>query len=61
MNKRVWGHWSAFFIDVKLIKFVPLMNIDRFHIASTPADVQAVQGGVGFKQERLGGREGIVH
>ena len=38
-----------------------MMNIDRFHIARTPADVQAVQGEVGLEQESLGALECIFH
>ena len=60
-NRRVWRHWSAFFIDVPLIKFVPVINIDRLHIARTPADVQALQREVGSEQESLGALECIFH
>ena len=38
-----------------------MMNTDRFHIARTPADVQAVQGEVGLEQESLGALECIFH
>ena len=38
-----------------------MMNIDRCHIARTPADVQAVQGEVGLKQKSLGALECILH
>ena len=38
-----------------------MMNIDRFHITRTPADVQAVQGGVGLEQESLGALKCIFH
>ena len=38
-----------------------MMNIDHFHIARNPADVQAVQGEVGLEQESLGALECIFH
>ena len=38
-----------------------MLNIDGLHIARAPADVQAVQGGVGFEQESLGALECIFH
>ena len=38
-----------------------MLNMDALHITWTPADVQAVQGGVGFEQENLGALECIFH
>ena len=38
-----------------------MLNMDPLHIAWTPADVQAVQGGVGLRQESLGALECIFY
>ena len=38
-----------------------MMNIDRFHIAWTPAYVQSVQEEVDLEQECLGALECIFH
>ena len=38
-----------------------MLNMDPLHVAWTPADVQAVQGGVGLEQESLGALECIFH
>ena len=38
-----------------------MLSIDPLHITWTPADVQAVQGGVGLEQESLGVLEFIFH
>ena len=38
-TRESWGTGVQFFINVQLIKFVPMMNIDRLHIARTLADL----------------------
>ena len=59
-SRRVWGHWSAFDSKVPLIKFVPMINIDRLHMVWTPQMHQVVQGEVGVEQESLEALECIV-
>ena len=38
-----------------------MLSIDPLHITWTPADVQAVQGGVGLEQKSLGSLKCIFH
>lgn len=48
-SRKVWRYWRSLYSKVPIIRFDPMINMDRLHLVRTPGTHQAVQGEVGLE------------